>query len=433
MNRCPWEIVRRFWIWTAPGITAIALWSCAAQVTPTGAASTPPSREPASPPTADDPTTQWLALRAEIAAIDPGELRDHAQCERWALALVDLHERNGFPYVEARLEAAELWRSCNEPQRARVVLDAAVQDMPRWARARAANTLGVLAHERGAQGDAIAHFYAALRDDPALHEARSNLVRVLLRIHAGGGSSMAREHAGEQIDRWLELAPERPGPRLARARLVLIEARQEQDEAAREQLLREAALLWTPLLQQPHPDATRARAAMLLAEGRLIADEEVGALRAMTWAVELDPHLASARLARGRLLLHMRNFDLAREQFEIVRDDIEPVEERDRLRGLAIAYRGLRRYEDAEKIYRRLLRAPAPDPVDLYNRAHLELAMATHGEVDREGLVRARERFSAVVEMTQDNPQQAEVHARARAERDALDARLSGGTNPPSP
>ncbi len=383
------------------------------------------------------PTEDFATLRGEIAAVERPAGLSAEDCDGWGDALLELHERHGSPYVEARLEAAALWRACGQPERARAVLQEAIETMPRWARARASTTLGVLAHEAGADGDAIAHFYAALHDDPALHEARSNLIRLLLRIYEAGGAPLAGDHALQNIERWQELDPYAAGPRLARVRHSLVTARRLEDEEAREARYEEASLGLAVLVRElryssdPSANENEARAWAMQGEILSARGNDIDALKAMKVAAELDPMFASAHLGVGRLAIGMRDYSRAAEAFEAARDTVDPVEERERLRGLAVALRGLRRYDDAKAIYERLLEGPSPDPVDRYNRAHLELyiANAARSSPDVAALGRARDLFDAVVEATAGDPARREVHDKALAERAALDALLRTRTS----
>ena len=226
------------------------------------------------------------------------------RCAAWADELVGLHLRHGEPYVGARLEAAALLRSCGRPRAARARLDEALEAMPRWARAEALNTLGVLVHEAGDDGAAIAHLHAALHADPALHEARSNLVRILMRIYEGGGSDFARDDIQRHLDAWLELAPDDPRVRVQRGRFEVIRARREpaNAEAARS----EAKLGLALVLRDEIPTPVRAEAYVVW--GQLLLDEgdEVNALRAFMQAHRLDPASGSASLSLAALHLRMR-------------------------------------------------------------------------------------------------------------------------------
>lgn len=379
------------------------------------------------------PTERLVALREEVEQARAGGALDGERCVAWADELIALHVRHGEPYVRARLDAAALLRECGRPGDAWARLAEALDAMPRWARAEAENLLGVLAHEAGDEGGAIALLQAALHHDPALHEARGNLVRVLLRIYDGGGSDFARDDIRANLEAWLELAPDDPRVRVQLAAFEVIRARRE--PAAAEDARREAELrLLQVLREDPSPAVV---AEVWVVRGRLWLDEgdEPTALRAFERALELDPSRSAAALMGATARLRMRDFEGARRMLEAAAATVEPVEEPTRLRLLAVALRGVRRYDEAREIYERLLAVERPEPVDLYNRAELERHVLAQEDAapDATRVTAVRERFAAVVAATRGDPRHAEVEQRAQAELRVLDDRLAALRQPTPP
>jgi Tfp pilus assembly protein PilF len=375
------------------------------------------------------PTEQLAGLREELArAREDGGLTKQ-RCEAWADELVALHVRHGEPYVGARLEAATLLHECGQPLEARARLLEALEAMPRWARAEALNTLGVLAHESGDDGGALVHLQAALHADPALHEARGNLVRLLLRIYDGGGSDFARDDARRNLETWIELAPDDPRARVQLARFHVIRARRE--PAAAGETVHEAKLLLALVLQQRHPPVIEAEVFVVLGQLRLDDGDEVTALRAFKRALELDPGCGSAALLGATVLLRMRGFVEAHQVLETAAATVDPVEERTRLRLLAVALRGLTRYDEAAEVYERLLSAAKPEPVDLYNRVQLELhRLEREPDFDAAHVEVVRQRLAEVIAATHGNPAHAEIEQRARAELQTLDEQYGSAPSP---
>lgn len=374
-----------------------------------------------------EPTARLLALREQIEeARVAGKLAHSRSCQGWADELTALHVTHGEPYVGARLEAAALLHACGRPEEARERLSDAVEAMPRWARAVALNTLGVLAHERGDEGAALVHLHAALRADPALHEARGNLVRLLLRIYESGGTAFARDDAQRHLAIWLELEPEDPMALVQQARLHMIRARRE--PAAAETSRSEAQLQLALVLRQ-HPSPAVAAEALTVS-GELLLDEgdEPRALRALRRAVELDPSRSAAALRAAAIMLSMRDYYGARGLLDRAAETVDPNEERTRLRLLAVALRGLRHYDEAAKIYAKLLAVEQPEPLDLFNRAQLELyVIESQGGPRYNELQALRDRFEEVIVAAQGKPEHAEVERRARAEQQLLEREMVAG------
>jgi tetratricopeptide (TPR) repeat protein len=370
------------------------------------------------------PTELWMELRERVAEAQKGGTLTVERCTAWADTLLALHVRHGEPYVGARLEAAALLRSCGRHERARDRLVEALEAMPRWARAEALAILGVLAHESGDDGAAIVHLHAALHADPALCSARASLVQILMRIYEGGGSEFARDDILRHLDTWQELEPDEPRVRVQKARFEVIRARREPQAAAA--VRREARLHLFLVLRDRVPSTIEADAFVVLCQLLLDEGDDALGLRACRRAHELDPALGSAALLAAPAMLRMRSFEEALQWLEDAATTIDPVDERTRLRLLAVALRGLRRFDDAEEVYGRLLAADPPEPLDLYNRAQLE-----QYRLDREPAPLAtriegvRERFAAVVAATTGHPEHAELERRARAEQQALDELLA--------
>lgn len=373
---------------------------------------------------ATSPTTAWAEVRARIESARQAGPLAREPCSDWADELVALHLAHGEPFVGARLEAAALLRDCGRPERARERLDEAIEAMPRWARAQALDLLGVIAHEAGDDGTAIAHLHAALHADPALHDARSHLVRILLRIYESGGSDFARDDIQRHLDTWLELAPDDPRVHVEQARFEVIRARRE-PAAAAEARRRARLRLVSVLAMDPAP---RVRAEAFEVLGRLALDEgdEKNAVRACRLALALDPARGSAALMGAAVLLNVRDFEQARSMLEQAAPAVDPVDERTRLRLLAVALRGLGRFDDASAVYAKLLAAAEPDPIDVYNRLQLDLyALQRDPPPSRSQLAEACERLDALVLRTRDDPRYAEIARRARADRRALDEHWS--------
>lgn len=367
------------------------------------------------------PTTRLLALREQIAKARAAGPLPAERCAAWAAELVALHVEHGEPYVQARLDAAALQHACGRPADARALLEDALPTMPRWARAEASNTLGVLAHEAGDEGAAIVHLQAALHDDPALHDARSNLVRVLLRIYERGGSTLARDELVRHLDAWLELAPEDPRIQVQRAALEAVEARRAPAGAA--QVRRQATLRLVQVLGRQPPPAVEAEALAVLGRLELDAGDEPGALRAFRRAVVLDPGCAAAVLGGAALMLSARDFAGALEQLEAAAGSVDPADERTRLRLLAVALRGVQRFDEAGEVYARLLAVAEPEPVDLYNRAQLDLYVLERTEqLERAQLERVHARLREVVGLAHGDPRHAELERRARASLAAFES-----------
>jgi len=378
---------------------------------------------------AGSPTAEWMALRERIDEARENGTLTAERCTAWADELVALHLHHGEPYVGARLESAALLRSCGQHGAAQARLTEALEAMPRWARAEALDTLGVLAHESGDDGAAIAHLHAALHADPALLEARNNLVRILMRIYEAGGSDFARDDILRQLDSWRELAPDDPRVDVLKARFEVIRARRE--PAAAEAAQREAKLALALVLRGDGPQEVKAEAFVLVGQLRLDQGDDTTALRAFKYALELDPTQASASLLAATVLLRTRGFEEARHLLEAADATVDPTEERTRLRLLAVALRGLGRFDDAAEVYERLLSAEPPEPLDLYNRAQLELYRldrepAPHGKQ----IERVRDRFGEVIAATQGHAEHAELERRARAEQRTLEELLYDLSHP---
>lgn len=403
------------------GVLVLAMPGCAARRGGECPAAVVPGEHGA--PVAGGPTEQWDELREQIARARQAGPVQVERCTAWADELVGLHVRHGEPYVGARLEAAALLHACGRPHDAGARLSEALEAMPRWARAAAQNTLGVLAHEAGDDGAAIVHLQAALHDDPALHDARGNLVRVLSRMYEGGGSNLARDEILRQLEVWLELAPEDPRVGVYRARVQAIRARREPAEA--EAARREAQLYLSLVLRDDPPPAVAAEVFVVLGQLLLDQGDEVAALRCFKHALGLDPTRGSAPLLAATVLLRMRSFEEARLLLEAAATTVDPVEERTRLRLLAVALRGVRRYDQAAATYERLLAIERPEVIDLYNRAELERHVLAQDEWFDGARVKAvHDRFAEVVAAAAGHPEHAELERRARAVQQELHALL---------
>jgi len=96
-------------------------------------------------------------------------------------------------------------------------------------------------------------------------------------------------------------------------------------------------------------------------------DNQIDALRAFKKAVALEPRHADAHMNIALIAIRFRDYATAEDSLEVALGDRRQAKNVEAYLGLGVAQRGLRKYDDAEKSFKKAIEMRGSDPRALYN------------------------------------------------------------------
>ncbi len=249
--------------------------------------------------------------------------------------------------------------------------------------------LGVLAELQENQEKATGYYQKALAVDKSFKPAALNLARIyLMTDKMDEAVALYREFIKNEPREWqARLALAQMLFRLKRYDEAIDVSRQvlqrKGDEIEAFRILAEsyyhidnvalAALIAAKGLKLNEHDA---RLTFLIGKMQLKKGDVPGAVAKFREAIEYDPNWIEARQERGAISLSFRDFNNAAEDFQaVVNRDKENIPA---LLGLGIAYKGLKRFDEAETYYKKILEREPKLP-----EAHWNLAILYHRDLNR--------------------------------------------------
>jgi tetratricopeptide (TPR) repeat protein len=284
---------------------------------------------------------------------------DARECAELIDGFQAIFERDSSILV-ARFNVAAVHEACGQLEQAEAIYaELAGLEFP-----AALNNLGVLAWDRGEHQRAFELFERAVAAD-GTHaiSARNNLAMALRERYAVSQQVADFEQAERHLQNILavdssnKVAYEnlarlyydrgrtRDGSYLLLADLVITQA----------QRILEAT-------DQQSSDLHNLRGLLLIE-----ADDRVRALRAFQRAVELEPKHVDANRNIAMIALRFRDYETAERSLEAVLELVPVAGDVEAWIALGVAKRGLRKYDDAERAYRKALALDADDPRPWYN------------------------------------------------------------------
>ena len=112
-------------------------------------------------------------------------------------------------------------------------------------------------------------------------------------------------------------------------------------------------------------------------------DDQVNALRAFQKAAELDPQHADVHMNIALIAIRFRDYKTAEESLTVALKDQRQKKNIEAYLGLGVAQRGLRKYSEAEKSFKKAMDMSKSDPRPLYNLGilyHEHIAATQEGE-----------------------------------------------------
>jgi tetratricopeptide (TPR) repeat protein len=312
-------------------------------VTPTAAPAEDESTKGAAAPTAqDEAQKKWTALAKELEDHPTDKPFDGAVLEAQLKAVLAVDPK----ISAARFNLAVLQSKRGDKAGARKAYEAILKDEPRFVPAM--ENLAALSVAEGNVAGATATYKQIVQADPKNQTSRLALARIL-----------QGQNQHEQAIELCRQVLQRKADEIEAFRIMA-----ESYEALGNIPLAELITSRGLKVNKDDPQLHYLTAAILLAKGELAAG--LGKLKQV---ILLKPDWLKPRAQLADIALTYRDFGSAAQQFEAILKLI-PNDRAAKL-GLAVSYKGLGRYDQAEKLYNDLVSKDAKDFDALWNRAVL--------------------------------------------------------------
>lgn len=300
-------------------------------------------------------------------------------CDDMAGRFEALYAEFGGPMNVALFNAGAVRESCGEMPKAKAIYQRLVSAHPKSDLGH--NQLGVLAMRAGREAEALEHFRAAIEANPTTRAPRNNLAAALRNRYADTPEDAAFRQAENQLQNVLAVDSDNRQAFENLARLYYDRGRLE-DKAylMLADLVVSQGLMVAERVDEPSADLHVIRGLILMQR-----EDDVRALRAFEKAAEIDPDHGDAHMNIALVALRFRDFGNAEKSLSIARKDDRHADNVDTYLGLGVAYRGLRKYKEAEQSFEKAQTVAPKDPRPLYNlgilyQEHIAPAQETFDE-----------------------------------------------------
>ena len=282
-------------------------------------------------------------------------------CDDMAGRFEALYAEFGGPMHVALFNAGAVREACGQTPKAKAIYQRLVSDHPKSDLGH--NQLGVLAARAGHEAEALKHFRAAIEANPTTRAPRNNLAAALRKRYANTPEDASFRQAENQLQNVLAVDSDNRPAFENLARLYYDRGRLE-DKAylMLADLVVSQGLMVADRIEEPSADLHVIRGLILMQRG-----DDVRALRAFEKAAEIDPDHGDAHMNIAMIALRFRDFDNAEKSLSIAKKDDRHVDNIETYLGLGVAYRGLRKYDDAKRSFEQAQTLAPKDPRPLYN------------------------------------------------------------------
>ncbi len=304
-----------------------------------------------------------------------------AECEAQSKAWMDVYKKHGKQMAVAFFNAGAVWEECGDLEKAEAIYQKMTKEVPKYDMSY--NNLGVIYWNRSQESKALDYFKKAVEVNPRTNAPRNNLAAALRDRYSKDAKQADFEAAEGQIQRVLAVESNNRVAYENLARLYYDRGRIKDRS-----YLVLANLVVTQGIKVLK-EAELESAALYNLKGLLLMEEnnQVEALKAFKKAVEVDKNHPDANLNMALIAIRFRDFAAAEGSFNIAAKDKRHSKNIETFLGLGVAQRGLRKYADAEKSFRKAQKLDKNDPRPLFNLGILyHEHLASQDDLDLEGI-----------------------------------------------
>lgn len=316
-----------------------------------------------------------------------------SQCETFAKDFKKVYVKWGEQMTVAWFNAGAAYEECGEVEKAVKEYEGIIAKVPKYDLAY--NNLGVIWWGRSNESKALSYFKKAVDVNPKTRAPRNNLAAALRDKYSSSPQQSDFDKAENQLQSVLAVDS---ANRLAYENLARLYY--DRGRLKDKSYLLLADLVVTQAIRVLKDD-NKESADLNNIKGLLFMqnDNQVDALKAFKKAAELEPNHADANMNIAMISIRFRDYQQAEKSIIVALKNKRQKKNIETYIGLGVAQRGLRKYAEAEKSFKKAASVNAKDPRPLYNLGILyqeHIATASEGDGIKENKV-ARDYFSKFV------------------------------------
>lgn len=316
-----------------------------------------------------------------------------AQCDEFAKDFEGVYKKHGKQMTVAYFNAGAVWDECGDTEKAEKIYVAVTKAVPKYDLSY--NNLGVIYWNRNQESKALTFFQKAVEANIATRAPRNNLAAALRDKYSNSPEQNTFTEAERTLQRVLAVDSSNQLAYENLARLYYDRGRLKDKS-----YLLLAKLVIDQANRVLEKDGIES-ADLFNLQGLLFMEDndQVSALRAFKKAATLDPKHADAHMNMALIAIRFRDYGAAEQSLTIAVEDQRQKKNAEAYLGLGVAQRGLRKYQDAEKAFKKALDLSKGDPRPLYNLGILyELHIgATQEEFDKAPYTTAKDYYNKFV------------------------------------
>jgi tetratricopeptide (TPR) repeat protein len=284
-----------------------------------------------------------------------------AQCDSFSRDFKKIYKGYGKVMTIAWFNAGAVWEECGEVEKAEEIYLAIVKAVPNYDLAY--NNLGVIYWNRKQESKALDYFKRAVKANNKTKAPRNNLAAALRDKYAASPQSEDFANAEREIQSVLAVDSSNRIAYENLARLYYDRGRLKDKS-----YLLLAQLVVTQANRVLKEDGLES-ADIYNIDGLLYMerDNQVDALKSFKKAAEIDANHADAHMNIAMISIWFRDYPQAEKSLTIALKDKRQRKNVETYLGLGVALRGLRKYPDAEKAFKKADSLAKNDPRALYN------------------------------------------------------------------
>lgn len=348
-----------------------------------------------------DPTKASVEAKKDFKAVAERYAKAKAsgslskgQCDQFAKDFTKVYKQHGKQMTVAYFNAGAVWDECGDTKKAEEIYIAVTKAVPKYDLSY--NNLGVIYWNRGQESKALNYFKKAQEANIAARSGRNNLAAALRNKYAKTPEQKTFEEAEGLLQRVLAVDS---GNQLAYENLARLYY--DRGRLKDKSYLLLANLVIQQAIRVLKEDKIES-ADLSNLQGLLLMqrDDQVNALKAFKKAAELNPKHADAHMNIALIAINFRDYGTAEESLSIAVKDQRQKKNVEAYLGLGVAQRGLRKYPDAEKSFKKAIDVAKSDPRPLYNLGilyHEHIAASQEGEFSKKPYNTAKEYYNKFV------------------------------------
>ncbi len=315
-----------------------------------------------------DPTKASVEAKKDFAAVvkryenakSKGSL-SKSQCADFSKAFEKVFKEHGKQMTVSYFNAGAVWDECGDTEKAEQIYVAVTKAVPKYDLSY--NNLGVIYWNRNREEKALGFFKKAVDANMATRAPRNNLAAALRNKYSTTSDQKTFEDAERTLQRVLAVDSSNQLAYENLARLYYDRGR----------LKDKSYLLLADLVIKQATDVLKSNNIespdLFNLKGLIFMEynDQVGALRAFKKAADLQPKHADAHMNIALIAIRFRDYGTAEESLTIAVKDQRQKGNAEAFLGLGVAQRGLRKYKEAEKSFKKAIDLAKSDPRPLYN------------------------------------------------------------------